>query len=184
MGAWQMARSREARRRGRMGKQEMAASGKNRIRIFGPKTDGTYIVEFPCIRAMDRLSAVRAPVPPPTQLRDAAAAPDEPRQRHRRARQLKKPCRSKSAPAAEFVRERINQWEAANDISPRTAQRYRQLAEDQIVPHLGATPYRRYRGSTSKPGTQRCGPAALPPARSATPTEYWARRCATPRKTT
>jgi len=45
-----------------MGKQEMAASGKNRIRIFGPKTDGTYIVEFPCIRAMDRLSAVRAPV--------------------------------------------------------------------------------------------------------------------------
>ena len=31
-----------------MGKQETAASGKNRIRIFGPKTDGTYIVEFPC----------------------------------------------------------------------------------------------------------------------------------------
>src|SRR5262249_9344678 len=62
MGAWQMARSREARRRGRMGKQEMAASGKNRIRIFGPKTDGTYIVEVPCISVLGRSPAVRAPV--------------------------------------------------------------------------------------------------------------------------
>jgi hypothetical protein len=40
----------------------------------------------------------------------------------------------------EFVRERINQWEAASDISARTAQRYRQLAENQIVPHLGTKP--------------------------------------------
>jgi hypothetical protein len=29
-----------------MGQKETAASGKNRIMIFGPKTDGTYIVEF------------------------------------------------------------------------------------------------------------------------------------------
>jgi len=28
------------------GKKETAASGKNRIMIFGPKTDGTYVVEF------------------------------------------------------------------------------------------------------------------------------------------
>ena len=37
-----------------------------------------------------------------------------------------------------FVRARIDQWEAAGDISARTAQRYRQLFENQIVPHLGA----------------------------------------------
>src|SRR5215813_8905915 len=39
---------------------------------------------------------------------------------------------------AEFVRSRIDQWEAAGDITARTAQRYRQLADNQIVPHLGA----------------------------------------------
>jgi integrase len=39
---------------------------------------------------------------------------------------------------ADFVRARIDQWEAAGDISARTALRYRQLAENQIVLHLGA----------------------------------------------
>jgi hypothetical protein len=39
---------------------------------------------------------------------------------------------------AEFVRERVEAWEAAGDISARTAQRYRQLVENQIVPHIGA----------------------------------------------
>jgi hypothetical protein len=29
-----------------MGQKETAVSGKNRIMIYGPKTDGTYIVEF------------------------------------------------------------------------------------------------------------------------------------------
>lgn len=38
---------------------------------------------------------------------------------------------------AAFVRARIDQWEAADDISARTAQRYRQLAEHQITPHIG-----------------------------------------------
>jgi hypothetical protein len=37
---------REAGRRGRMGQKEMAMTGKNRIMIYGPKNDGTYIVEF------------------------------------------------------------------------------------------------------------------------------------------
>jgi integrase len=37
----------------------------------------------------------------------------------------------------DFVRVRITQWEAAGDISARTAQRYGQLVENQIVPHLG-----------------------------------------------
>jgi integrase len=38
---------------------------------------------------------------------------------------------------ADFTRSRIAQWEAANDISPRTAQRYRQLLDNQIAPHVG-----------------------------------------------
>src|SRR5207244_9808792 len=54
-------------------------------------------------RKVERLFAPKPLFPPPTQLRDAAAAPDEPTnepQRHRQARQLKNPCRSNSAPAA------------------------------------------------------------------------------------
>jgi integrase len=39
---------------------------------------------------------------------------------------------------AEFVRSRIDQWEAAGDITARTAGRYRELNENQIVPHIGA----------------------------------------------
>jgi integrase len=39
---------------------------------------------------------------------------------------------------AEFARSRVRQWEAAGDITARTAQRYHQLLENQIVPHLGA----------------------------------------------
>jgi integrase len=38
----------------------------------------------------------------------------------------------------DFVRARIDQWEAAGNISARTAQRYRQLTENQIAPHLGS----------------------------------------------
>src|SRR5262249_4222095 len=38
---------------------------------------------------------------------------------------------------ASFVRGRVDQWEAAGNISARTAQRYRQLLDYQIVPHLG-----------------------------------------------
>ncbi len=38
---------------------------------------------------------------------------------------------------AEFVRARVDQWEAAGDITARTAKRYRQLVENQIAPHLG-----------------------------------------------
>jgi len=38
---------------------------------------------------------------------------------------------------AEFVGARVDQWEAAGDISARTAQRYRQTVKNQIVPHLG-----------------------------------------------
>jgi integrase len=41
---------------------------------------------------------------------------------------------------ADFVRGRVDQWEAKGNISPRTAQRYRQLTDNQIVPHIGARP--------------------------------------------
>jgi integrase len=46
---------------------------------------------------------------------------------------------------AEFMRARVNQWEAASDISARTAQRYRQLVENQIVPYLGTKALRKLR---------------------------------------
>lgn len=41
---------------------------------------------------------------------------------------------------AEFVRARIAQWEVAGkkQISAKTAEHYRELVENQIVPHIGA----------------------------------------------
>jgi integrase len=44
------------------------------------------------------------------------------------------------AAVAEFVRGRVDVWEAAGDITARTAKRYRQLVENQIAPHLGLKP--------------------------------------------
>jgi len=41
------------------------------------------------------------------------------------------------ATVADFARARVDQWEASGAISGRTAQRYRQLVENQIAPHLG-----------------------------------------------
>lgn len=38
----------------------------------------------------------------------------------------------------DHVLERIDQWEASEAISARTAQRYRQLANGQIIPHIGS----------------------------------------------
>ncbi|WP_410706041.1 site-specific integrase [Bradyrhizobium sp. BWC-3-1] len=46
---------------------------------------------------------------------------------------------------AEWVRGRVDHWEAAGDISARTAERYRELAENQIVPHIGAKPLQKLR---------------------------------------
>jgi integrase len=46
---------------------------------------------------------------------------------------------------AEFVPARIDQWEASGKISARTAQRYRQLLENQIAPHIGAKVLRKLR---------------------------------------
>jgi integrase len=40
----------------------------------------------------------------------------------------------------DFVRARIAQWEAAGDITARSAERYRLLAARQIAPHLGLKP--------------------------------------------
>ena len=38
---------------------------------------------------------------------------------------------------AEYTRGRVDQWEASGSITARTAQRYRQLIEHQIIPFLG-----------------------------------------------
>jgi integrase len=46
---------------------------------------------------------------------------------------------------ANFVRARVDQWEVAGDISSRSAERYRQLVENQIVPHLGGKVLRKLR---------------------------------------
>jgi integrase len=43
-------------------------------------------------------------------------------------------------PVAGFAHSRIDQWEAAGDITARSAQRYRLLANRQIAPHLGFKP--------------------------------------------
>lgn len=39
---------------------------------------------------------------------------------------------------AEFLRKRLAQWEASGGITPRTLERYRELVNHQIAPHLGA----------------------------------------------
>jgi integrase len=49
------------------------------------------------------------------------------------------------ATVGDFVRKRIDQWEANGNITARTAQRYRQLVAHQIVPHLGTMVLRKLR---------------------------------------
>jgi hypothetical protein len=39
---------------------------------------------------------------------------------------------------ASHVRARIQQWESSGDISEKTAERYRELLDNQIEPHIGA----------------------------------------------
>lgn len=46
---------------------------------------------------------------------------------------------------AEWVRSRVDHWEASGDISARTAERYRELVENQIAPHIGAKPLQKLR---------------------------------------
>ena len=89
---------------------------------------------------------------------------------------------------AEWVRGRVDHWEASGDISARTAARYRELVENQIVPHLGAKLLQKLpQRSTSRNGTPRCATTAEPMARaalhrgrSAMLTGCLGRRCATP----
>jgi integrase len=48
---------------------------------------------------------------------------------------------------AEHVRARVDQWVAAGEIAPKTAERYRELIEGQIVPHLGARTVQKLRAA-------------------------------------
>jgi hypothetical protein len=45
----------------------------------------------------------------------------------------------------EHVRKRIAQWEAAGEITARTAARYTELAENQVAPHIGDKALQRLR---------------------------------------
>jgi hypothetical protein len=38
----------------------------------------------------------------------------------------------------QFLNDRLAAWEAAKRITPRSVERYRELIDNQIVPHLGA----------------------------------------------
>src|SRR5215831_13568829 len=38
----------------------------------------------------------------------------------------------------DHVRARVDQWQASSDITPKTAERYRELLTNQIAPHIGA----------------------------------------------
>jgi len=40
----------------------------------------------------------------------------------------------------EHVRARIEQWQTLDKITPKTAERYRELLENQIAPHIGEAP--------------------------------------------
>jgi hypothetical protein len=42
-----------------------------------------------------------------------------------------------SVTVLEHVRARVEQWQALGKITPKTAERYRELLENQIAPHLG-----------------------------------------------
>ena len=57
---------------------------------------------------------------------------------------------------AEFVRARVDQWEAAGDISARTAQRYRQLARTRSCRTSARCCCKSFGRSTSRHGTQPC----------------------------
>src|SRR5262245_56228156 len=86
-------------------------------------------------------------------------------------------------PIAEFVRSRIDQWEAKGDISARTAQRYRQLTEKQIAPHLGTRPLQKLTRLDVEGWHTAVAVPAFLPAPLGMPTACSARRCATPRLT-
>src|SRR5262245_62074850 len=70
---------------------------------------------------------------------------------------------------ADFVRMRIDQWEAAGDITARTAERQRQLLKHQIAPHLGTKVLRKLRPRA----------IAFPPAPPATRTGSYRRASGT-----
>jgi integrase len=47
----------------------------------------------------------------------------------------------------EHVASRIDQWEALGKISPKTAERYRELLKNQIAPNLGSVLLQKLRGA-------------------------------------
>jgi Phage integrase, N-terminal SAM-like domain len=82
---------------------------------------------------------------------------------------------------AEFVGSRINLWEADATISVRTAQRYRQLAENQIVPHIGPKPVQKLTRLDVEAWHTALRNGGLHPVPSAMPIGSSVKHCATPR---
>jgi integrase len=48
---------------------------------------------------------------------------------------------------ADYVRSRIAQWAASGRISPKTTERYTELIDNQIAPHIGAVPIQKLKAS-------------------------------------
>src|SRR5215469_11577168 len=49
-------------------------------------------------------------------------------------------------PSKVTVAEYLREWlDSTSDLSPKTLERYRELSERQIIPHLGATPLQKLR---------------------------------------
>ena len=63
---------------------------------------------------------------------------------------------------SEHVRARIAQWEAAGDVSARTAERYRELLDHQIAPTSAPSRCRSSQPSTSSNGIRRERTTARP----------------------
>jgi hypothetical protein len=58
---------------------------------------------------------------------------------------------------AEWVRSRVDHWESSGDITTRTAERYRELVENQIAPHIGAKALQKLKTIDIEGWTRRCG---------------------------
>jgi hypothetical protein len=83
----------------------------------------------------------------------------------------------------EYVRMRIDQWEAAGNLTARTTQRYRQLLKNQVVPHLGTRLLQKLTRLDVEDWPTRYAPADSRPARSATVTGCSAKPWAMRRRT-
>jgi hypothetical protein len=53
----------------------------------------------------------------------------------------------------QYLLERLSQWEGSKKIGHKTAERYRELIANQIIPHLGNKHLQKLKPSISNDGT-------------------------------